>query len=246
MWNLKKNKTAQVAAYEKYIREENIGPKADENQPIWEKTLPHRDGNKYTTTEHQMKSEHKIGDTEEAKVIEKVLNATKDFNYVQHRSDASSLSVPPIAALVEKMRQERLSNDYKPVKKSHWTITMKDKKQNGSLPKWPKMAPQHGKPVLNNDPDRFTGMNHMPTSTDQLENASARSKSKTIVPLTGDITTADIDRVNDRIRTGKAMDYDSAITAICREADARQTELTMVEQKTISDLKIARTKAMLK
>ncbi len=70
-------------------------------------------------------------------------------------------------------------------------------------------------------------------------------KGDEIKPLVGNITTADVDRLARTVKTGKTIDFDTAIVAILREAELEKRELTTVEQKTISDLKISRTKAVL-
>ncbi len=239
MFNLKKSQRAS----EKYLREENIGPKADDNQTITEKELPHRTGDQYTVTEDQIKSEHEIGDKDDAIVIEKVLNEAK--SYVSHRNDGTWLPVMPMQALVEKLRQKRAQDYWKPEKTSHWSQSYDEKKQQGSLPSWPKNTGQHDKIVLNNDPRRFETMNNLPTDTDQSKNDAARSNSNKITPLVGNISTADIDRVASMIKTGQSIDYDTAMVAILREAEMEKRELSPVEQKAISDLKQARTNKML-
>ena len=240
-FNLKTQKEAQVAPYQKNLRNNDVDPSADDDQPITEKVLPHREGDKFTTTEDQMGSKHKLAENSDAIVLEKVLNETSD-----KRNDGTWLSVPPVAALVEKLRQDRLANDYKTEKQSHWSISLNEQQQNGSLPKWSKNAPQHDKMVLNNDPDRFSGLSQLPTSTNQAVNDRARSNKGSVKPLVGDITTADVDKVVSCVKTGKAIEYDAAIVAILREADVEQRELSPVEQRTIADLKMARTKAMIK
>ena len=70
-------------------------------------------------------------------------------------------------------------------------------------------------------------------------------KIQTIKPLVGDITTADIHMVANKIKTGASVDYDTAIVAIIRESEKEKRELTSVEQNAVAKLKIARTKAML-
>lgn len=243
MFNLKNHKEAQVSPTEKYLRQENVGPEADDGQAIWEKELPHREGDKETITEDQFGSKHKIADGDDAKVIEKVLEEAK--GYVTHRSDQAETSVMPNAALVEKMRQNRVAEDYEVDKESHWSQTYNEKKQQGKLPRFPKNAPQHDKIVLNNDPRRFETAKNLPVHEHQPENDADRNKSNTIKPLTGGVTTADVDRVASNVKTGKSVDFDTAIVAILREADKESRELTPVEQKTISELKIARTKSMM-
>lgn len=231
---MKKHTKSAQAPYEKYNRDENLGPKANDDAPIWEKQLPHRAGFEQKITEDQMKSKHEWGDKEKAKSIEKLLESATSA-YVKHRSDAGDLTVPPINALVEKIRQKRLAKDYKVDKKSHWSHTFNEKKQQASLPKWEKNAPQHDKYVLSNDPDRFSGTNDDPVNF---------HKDK-IRPLVGNITTADVDRVAINIKTGQSVDFDSAMMAILRLAHNEKRELSDVERKTIVDLKIARTEQMM-
>ncbi len=250
MFNLKKHeKTAQVAPYEKYLREKNVGPKADDGEPIWEKSLKHWTGNQYTTTEDQMGSDnkHTIADTEDSKqdaeIIEKVLNEAQ--SYVPHRSDGTWLPVPAIQAVVEKMRQNRQS-EYKEDKVQHWSHSYDENAQKGSLPTWSKNVGQHDKIVLNNDPRRFKNMENLPVHWKQPENDKDRSNSNEVKPLVGNITKADIDTAVLNIKVGKALDYDSAIVAILHSADSEKRELSEVEQKAVADLKIARTKAMIK
>lgn len=234
MFNMQNHIKSAQAPYEKYHRDENLGPKANDDAPIPEKQLPHRDGFDQKITEDQMKNEHEWSDNEKAKPIEKLLESATS-KYVKHRSDAGDLTVPPINVLVEKMRQKRLAEDYNVNKKPHWSHTFNEKKQQGSLPKWNKNAPQNDKLALNNDPDRFPG-----TNDDPIEFHTEKIK-----PLVGNITTADIDRVVARIKTGQAVEYDSAIMAILRLAHDEKRELSNVEQKTIVDLKIARTNQMM-
>jgi len=223
-------KTAQ-SPYEKYNRDENIGPKANDDASVWEKNLPHRDGFEQTITEGQMKSEQEWGDSENPKVIEKELESSSS-SLVTHRSDAADLTVPPISALVERIRQKRVAEEYSYTKKSHWSCSFNEKKQQGSLPKWPKNAPQHGKLVLNNDPRRFTAG----------DDPVAKPK---IQPLIGNITTADIDKVAKGIKTGQSAEYDGAIMAILRLAHDERRELTDVERSTVVDLKKTRTQELM-
>ena len=233
MFNLKAHdKTAQMP-YEKYNREKNLGPKADDGAPAWEKQLPHRSGFEQTITEDQMTSKHDWSEKENPQLLEKDLN-TADSALVTHRSSDAELSVPPINVLVEKMRQKR-AKELKTTKKSNWTVTYDDKKQNGSLPKWPKIPPQTSSIQLNNDPQRFSASN-----ADPLNYAK-----DSIRPLTGSITTADIDRVADGIKTGQVSDYDTAVLAILRLAEEEGRELTDIERRTVVDLKIARTNELL-
>lgn len=241
MFNYKKAKAAQnELVQEKNLRENNLGPKADDSAPIYEKKMPHQTGD----TESIIEKQFDRSANNEANIIEKVLNDTK--SYVQHRSDNGQLSVPPINALVEKMRQSRFEKDYEVTKESNWTVEMDDEAQNAKLPSFPKNAPQHDKIVLNNDPRRFESLKAMPEHASQAENDAAKNKSKEITPLVGKISVASIDRVAEQIKTGGSIDYDTAIVAILSEAEREQRELTSIEQKAIVDLKIARTKAMLK
>ena len=166
-------------------------------------------------------------------------------SYVQHRSEAGQLSVPPINALVEKLRQNRM-DEWKTKKDSHWSLEFDDKKQQGALPRLSKNAPQHDKIVLNNDPRRFEGTSNLPTSTTQSENDAGHGKKPDITPLVGEITRADIHNVADKIKKGASVSYDAAMVAILKEADNEARELTEAEKEAVSGLKIARTKAMLK
>ena len=240
MFNLKK-KLAQTKPYEKYLRDENVGPVADDSQPIWEKSLKHWQGDKDKVIEDQMQEQHST-ESKDAEVVEKVLN--KAESYVSHRNDGTWLPMPAINAVVEKMRQNR-AEDYNEQKEAHWSLTYDEKGQFGDLPKWPKNAPQHDKLSLPNDPRRFEDMDHLPAYYKQPDNDAARKNEKDVKPLVGDLTTADVDRVVANIKTGKSMDYDSAIYAILNQCDTERRELTPVEQKTISELKIARTQSML-
>ena len=153
---------------------------------------------------------------------------------VTNRSDAGDLSVPPINVLVEKLRKARRA-ELKVDKKPNWTVTFDDKAQNGALPAWPKNAPQHDKPVLCSDADRFTGTTTDPTKIHK----------DTIKPLVGNITTADIHNVADAVKSGKTAEFDTAMLAILRFADEERRELSSLEQKTISNLKVARTQSLL-
>jgi len=232
MFNIKKyKKEAQIAPYEKYHRNNELGPKAENNSPISEKKLPHRGFYEQTTTGDQIIKEH--DKDENTQIYEKMLNSATS-KLVNHRSDAGDLSLPPINALVEKLRKERRS-DLKVDKSSNWTVTFDDKAQNGALPKWPKNAPQHDKLVLENDPNRFSGTNDDPTSF----------HNDTIKPLIGNITTADVHNIADAVKTGKTVEFDTAMLAILRLANDERRELSNVEQKTIVNLKIARTKSLL-
>jgi len=241
MFNAKSFKEAQVAPTEKYLRKEDKAKPADDDQPIAEKKLPDRKGDLEKVTEGQMKDDsvhsmkNEEGDKEkDAQLLEGILNEAGG-KYIDHRNDSTWLKVPPVAAVVEKLRAERQKESKEAQEKdSHWTT--KKPTQNADLPALAKNAPQHKKTVLENDPRRFTGVKN-----------PVDSKSKTEVkPLVGDITTADLDKAVAIIKTGQTMDYDAAIVAILKNADAETRELTDIEQKTISDLKVARTKMALK
>lgn len=239
MFNLSKQKTAQVKQYEKYLREDNISPKLDEDSPITEKNLKHRDEDTIRITEKQMSHDK----TSDAKIIEKVLNEAS--GYVVHRTDKWDMPVMPINALVEKMQQDRVASDYNVEKEPHWSLSFDDKKQNGKLPKWPKSPDQHSGITLGNDPRRFEGIEGLPVHADQKKNDAERNKKPNVKPLIGGITTEAISKVADNIKSGASVDYDTAILAILRESEKEKRELTPVEQKTISELKIARTNALL-
>ena len=229
MFNWKKTQKTATKPQEKYLRDENVGPQGGENEPIHEKVLPHRDGFEQTITEDQINDQKSV----DMPIIEKVLNEANG-KYVDHRSDTTWLKVPPMAALVEKMRQARLNKDWKVNKEQHWSQNSDD--QQGDLPKWPKNAPQHNKIVLENDPDRFS----------TLDSNDTQITGGDVKPVIGDITTADLDRIIVGIKTGEAVDFDTAIFAVLKQADAERRELTSVERKAVSDLKIARTKSLLK
>ena len=107
------------------------------------------------------------------------------------------------------------------------------------------MTKQHDKIVLNNDPRRFQETNNLPLHSDQQDNDSARRTTTNIKPLVGNITTADADRLSQMIKSGASVDFDTAILAILKQCDSDKRELTAIEQKAISDLKIARTHALL-
>ncbi len=240
MFNIKKHKKeSQITSYEKYLRKENIGPKADDKQPIIDKMLPHRTVDIEKITEKQMNT---ADVTSDVSIIEKVLNEAK--GYIPHRSDQTNLPVPPMSALVEKNRQKRLS-EWKESKEDNWTVSFDDKKQLGDLPRTEQSAVQHDKIVLNNDPRRFEGLNNMPVSSDHKENASNMNNSKDITPLIGNITVADIDRAVNAIKNGDTIDYDKAIVSILKEAEREERGLNSVEERSITDLKIARTKYVL-
>lgn len=216
-FNLKKHKIAQITSTEKYLRQNELGP-ADDSQTIAEKTLPHREGEKYTTTEDQM-SDLRTAD-KDFQIIEKVINDI-DGKYVDHRKDEIKLTAPPINVLVEKMRQERLSNDYKPETKSNWTIDFNDKEQNGKLPEWPK-AP-NSKDVNRYVPEQWN-KNH--PDADEIVSG---------------VTKANVDNLVNSIKTGKSLEFDAAMVAILRQAESEKRELSPIERKTIVNLKMSRT-----
>lgn len=220
-FNLKSHKVANIQPSEKYLRDNNLGPVADDKQSIAEKEVPHREGNKNTTTEQQMSGLHMADNS--SQIIEKVLN---DVNgkYVDHRKGDTELTIPPINAIVEKMRQDRLE-DYKPEVKSNWTIDFNDKKQNGALPAWPKSPDSKG--------------------INQYESSQWNKSHPEAEEIVKGVTKADIDGLVHSIKTGKTLDYDAAIVAILRQADVDKRELTHVERQTISSIKIARTKSFL-
>jgi len=235
---MKNHKTAQVTSYEKYLRQGNLGPKTDDDQGIAEKELTHRQENEgHATTEHQLDKEKEWVNVprseKDAQTIEKILNEAEG-KYFIHRSDSTWLSVPPMSAYVEDLRQKRLAEDWKPSKEDNWTTTKPN--QNGFLPSWPKTAPQHDKFSLNNDPDRFKGIKNM---------VDGKADNK-IMPLVGNITTAQVDNVVKSIKTGESIDYDSAIVAILKSAEEEKRELTDVEKKAVVDLKVARTQKFIK
>lgn len=208
---------------EKYLRNENIGPKADDEQTITEKELPHREGNKDsdTITEDHIVDQHK--NEKEAQVIEKILNEV-DGKYITHRKEVKDLTIPPINAIVEKMREDRMK-DYKPVKESHWTIDFNDKEQNGDLPAWPK------------SPDT-KGINHYDLNQWNKKHPESAEVVK-------GVTKSDVDTVIHGIKTGRSLEFDTAIVAILRQADAEKRDLSDIERKTITQIKCARTKHFL-
>jgi len=123
--NCRKHSTASKTAqkpHEKYLRDNTLGPKADDTAPIAEKKLPHREGYEQTVTEDQM---NLTDSGKEAQIIEKVLESANS-PYVTHRSDAAQLTIPPINALVEKIRQKRLADDWKPQTDPHWSHTFNE------------------------------------------------------------------------------------------------------------------------
>lgn len=229
MFNLNTHEKKAQMPYEKYNRDNPLGPKVDENAAVWEKTLTHRDGFEQTVTEDQIKPEDRWTDNPNPQVMEKELNAATG-KYIEHRSDAAELSVPPMTALVEKIRKNREA-EREEKKEPHWTLSFDDKKQNGSLPKWPKIVGQHNKPVLGNDPQRASGSND---PTEPMK----------VMPLIGDITTADMAAVASAIKNGDSAEYDTAMLAIWRLANDERRELSEIEKNTIVDLKIARTKTL--
>lgn len=227
MFNLKQAKTSKIQPIEQYLRKENIGPKADEDQPVIEKAFNDHKGRETTITEDQMDAARKSASSDKSEqIIEKVLNEAGSSGYVTHRAESQDLLVPPINTLVENLRKERMS-EFKTEKESNWTVSFDDKKQNGSLPKWPKMTDQHDKIVLNNDPRRF-------------------ESEKKVTPLVGGITVAHIDQVVNSIKTGQSIEFDRAILTILQGASKENRELTKMEQQSISGLKIARTQSLVK
>ena len=241
MFNLKTaKKITSPQPGEKYLRDHNLGPKADDEQPIGEKMLPHRVGDQYVTTEKQME-EAKKHNEKDAQLIEKLFDEVK--SYVPHRNSSTWLKVPPLAALVEDLRQTRME-DWKTIKEEHWSIANDDQAQLGELPAWPKMLKQHDKIVLNNDPRRFD-IKGLPSNEDQSKNDKNRYKMNYVKPLVGNVTVADFSQIASQIKTGASIDYDTAIVAILRESEKEQRELTEVEKKAISDLKIKRTQSLL-
>lgn len=244
MFNLNKHaKTSQLMNIEKMLRKDKLSPKAGDGHKTTEKELNHKGKDTESVTEKQMKSMDRNAHSE-YRIIEKVLNEAKE-KYNPLRSDATWLSVPPISALVEKIRQKRIDSHFKTDKAEHWSMDYKNQDQNGSLPEWPGNAAQHDKIVLQNDPRRFTGVDTMPTEPLANDNIKALRKSKSEMPLVGGITVADIDRVSHNIKTGQSVDYDTAIVAILKQADQEKRELNEVEQKMIADIKKNRTAAML-
>ena len=237
MYNQKK---AQITTQEKRLRNNKIDPKANDDQAISEKELPHRTGYKDTILEDHLDNASASGD---AQLIEKILDERE--SYVVHRSDVDT-SVPPINAVVEFQNKERMDKEWKVEKKDHWSQTMNEKKQQGSLPKTPKNVGQHDKIVLNNDPRRFKNKGNLLTDTSQAENDKNHNKKPEIEMLTGSISKAAMSMTAEKIKTGHAVEYDSAIVSILRDAEKDRRELTGVEQDAIKNLKIARTKAMLK
>ena len=232
-------KQAQIQSTEKMLRDSAIDPYNNDPKTIPEKKLPHREGNKYTTTEDQFEREA----INESEVLEKVLNDAK--SYIVHRSDAGEISVPPISALVEEKQQERMK-EWKTTKQENWTVSFDDKKQQGELPRTSKNAPQQDKIVLNNDPQRFKDKGNLPISENQPENDKGHGETPNITPLVGDISKEDMNRVAENVKSGLSIEYDSAIVAILKDAERDSRELTSIEQKVISGLKIARTRAMIK
>ncbi len=202
-----------VVNYENYLREENVGPEADDTQPILEKMLDDRTGNKYTTVEDWLDKQRKASDV---RVVEKLLNDTEKF-----RKGNKVLRMPAISEAVARIEAER-RKEFKSEGKKDWTNDLPD--QNGALPKWPKAPAQHDHIVLPNDPRRF--------ETEETK------------PLIGDITIDKLSKIACRIKDGDSAEYDVAIAAILKEAEGR--DLTAVEEKTIVDLKIARTKSLVK
>lgn len=218
MFNLKQ---AQVTSYEKYLRENQLVP-SKEPVSITEKNLEH-EGGKDTTTQDQLNPEHSNEDKEAFSIIEKVLNDV-DGKYVDHRKVSDNFTIPPINALVEKIRQDRMSNEYKVDNEKHWTVSFDDKKQLGDLPR--------GKQIPG------------PQDTMWDKNVWDKRHPEADEVVKG-VTKADINQMIASIKTGQTLEYDTAITAILRQAHKEKRDLSTVEQNTISQLKIARSNFLL-
>lgn len=232
MFNISKIKESQVAT-EKYLREEDVAPQ-NSNKPdsTTEKTLDHKIEKLDTTTEDQLKNSRKESDI---KIIEKVLDEAKS-SYTNFRDDSTWLSVPPIAALVEKNRQDQMKTIWKTDNQEHWTVSFDDKEQLGDLPRSNKIKLQHDNMVLGNDPRRFESLT---VSNNIIEKGK-------IQPMVGDIKKSDLERVASSIKSGESLEHDTVIIAILKQAEKEQRELTLIEQQEISRLKIARTNKLLK
>jgi len=226
-------KQAQVKPYEKYLRDDSVEGEADDKQPVVEKMLPDREGDKVEVAE-RMISEVREDVTDDTETQERRLDTAESQYDKKHRDDSASISVPPLAVVVEKLRQERMA-DWKTDKQPNWTLEFDDKKQLGDLPRFPKSPGQHTEIALENDPRRFE------SGGDLRKQEKAEPK-----PLSGDFTTADVDRVTERIKIGKSRDFDAAIAAVLCEAEDQRRELTEEERQAIVQLKIARTEAMVK
>lgn len=240
MYNRKKMKKAQIEPYEKYLRNNNLGPKANDEQKIAEGEWTDHVGNldKVTITEEQMKDAQIVSDNKESKVLEKVLNSTKEYLSIPHRDASVQLSMPPMNVLVEKLRQDRLP-DFRADESQEQSWTLAYDGQNGSLPSWKKNYNQV-KPEqtnLQNDPSRFDEI-----KADNMVKGKNKNK---LTPVTASLNRGDLDCVVNSIKLGHSLDYDAAIVAILKQADIEKRELTPIEQKTVSNLKISRTRAML-
>lgn len=232
MFNKSKMKEAQLNT-EKYLREDNIDPKNDKKPvSVTEKNLDRDNKEIKTTTQDQLEDSRKEADI---KIIEKVLNEAKS-SYTNFRDDSTWLSVPPIAALVEKNRQNQMKTIWKTDNQEHWTVSFNDKEQLGDLPRSKKIKLQHDKPVLNNDPKRFESLN---VSGNVIENGE-------IKPLVGNIKKTDLERVASGIKNGDSIEHDTVIIAILKQAEREQRELTSIEQQEIIRIKTARTNQLLK
>lgn len=232
MFNFKKYTKGAQKCYERYNQDGITGPVADDKSPIAEKHLPHRNGFEGTITEDHLDKDHKWVNSENVQINEKQLNAYNG-KYINHRNANDDLIVPPINILVEKIHAKRVASEYNVEKDKNWSISFNDKKQQGSLPRFPKNVSQNNKTIIG-DPSRFKG------SSDPVQSIHENAE-----PLTGSITKADINRVATQIKIGGSSDRDVTILAILRLADEERRELSEIEQKTIVDLKIARTKALL-
>ena len=145
-----------------------------------------------------------------------------------------------MAALNEKLRRDRLK-DFKTDKDPHWSQTFDETKQHGALPDWAPNKGQHHEVVLQNDPRRFEGVDQLPVDP----TAASTPSKKEPTALVGDITTADIDRVVVSIKEGNSIDYDAAIAAVLAPSEEETRDLTPQEKRAISELKTARTHAMM-
>lgn len=237
MFNLQKHADNVIKPTEKYLRDEGT-TKENEGNDIAEKALEGRTGEQDKVLEKSMEDKQTVAESDNV-IIEKAFDRVK--GYLPHRRNDAWLSVPPIAAVVEKLQKDRMA-DWKEEKTSHWT---NDKsKQNGKLPAWPKSPAQHDKIVLQNDPRRFETLTDFPPKPTDTK-SSQSEKVKDVKPLVGTISKEAISHVAYKIKTGSSLQYDSAIVAILREANDAKRELLPDERSAIKNLKIARTKALL-
>lgn len=214
------NMQEKIKSQEKQLRE-NFG----ENPPkdlVIEKVLDNSSKDDLVTIQGHLETDVHTADSEMG--LEKSLN-TIDGKYVDHRKGPEFLTVPPINALVEKMRQDRFAKDYHPEKSKHWSFNFKSD-QNGSLPKWPKSPDPKG--VNQYDPEQWN-----------RDHPEAEE-------IVKGVTKASIDELVHKIKSGETREHDSAIVAILKQANLENRDLTAIEQSTISHLKIARTNAFLK